>query len=231
MRQVILPTTLKVLGDDAFSGCKELKRVTFGEGSRLEEIGSRCFSGSGVEEITIPGGVTVICERAFSECKALRKVSFQEGSKLERIEKMCFAESSLEEIEVPRTLRAINAYAFENCEHLKAISVEDCCECSFSSTRIFGSSNVISLRQTQASGRPLVELRQLKEIVVPDGTHVIGSYWFWGSSIESVTIPGDFRKIGVEAFCNCKRLKKLTFRKSAAKRNLAANSPNQLDEH
>lgn len=71
-----LPTTLKVLGDRAFCKCKELRRVVFREGSALEKIGNRCFSGSGIREIEAPNSVTTICEYAFSECKALRKVSF-----------------------------------------------------------------------------------------------------------------------------------------------------------
>ena len=72
-------------------------------------------------------------------------------------------------------------------------------------------------------GRTLSELRKLKKVVAPDETEYIGNYWFWGSDVESVTLPSDIRKIGVEAFCNCKKLEKLTFKKVKAKKNSTMN--------
>ena len=54
----------------------------------------------------------------------------------------------------------------------------------------------------------------LREVVIPDGTDRIGSYWFWGSEVESVTIPSSVKKIGAEAFYSCRQLKKLVLRKA-----------------
>ena len=62
IRKVALPSTLRVLGKEAFLGCKKLGRVVFREGSRLEEIGAKCFSGSGIEDIAIPPSVITICD-------------------------------------------------------------------------------------------------------------------------------------------------------------------------
>ena len=65
-----------MLGDNAFSDCKELKHVTFANGSGLKTIGMYCFFESGLEEIAIPSSVTTIGDHAFSSCKNLRKVTF-----------------------------------------------------------------------------------------------------------------------------------------------------------
>ena len=92
-----------------------LKCATFREGSRLKEIGSRCFSGSGLEEIAIPSSVTTIRELAFSGCRALRKVSFQEGSKLERMGAMCFSKCGFTEISIPEIVESVGADAFTHC--------------------------------------------------------------------------------------------------------------------
>ena len=63
IQKITLPSTLRVLEDDIFDNCRELKSVTFREGSRLEEI-------------TIPSSVITILDEAFSNCKALTKISF-----------------------------------------------------------------------------------------------------------------------------------------------------------
>ena len=76
IRQVTLPSSLRVLGARAFSRCGELRRVAFAEGIAIAEIGAGCFSGSGVEQVTVPASVTVIRDEAFSGCEALNKVSF-----------------------------------------------------------------------------------------------------------------------------------------------------------
>ena len=42
------------LCDGCFSGCKSLRRVTFGTCSSLERIVVSCFAETGVEEISVP---------------------------------------------------------------------------------------------------------------------------------------------------------------------------------
>lgn len=118
MKGIIFPSTLRVLGDRIFQGCKMLKCVTFREGSRLDKIGVECFSNSGIEEITIPSSVITIHEQAFSGCRALRKASFQEGSKLERMGAMCFSECGFAKITIPMTVRSIGTDAFKKCKNL-----------------------------------------------------------------------------------------------------------------
>ena len=56
-------------------------------------------------------------------------------------------------------------------------------------------------------GQRLWDVRKLKHVAILGGTETIGTYWFYGSQIESVTISASVREIGEYAFCQCKYLK------------------------
>ena len=79
LKRVVLPASLRVLEDNAFQDTKELRRVTFRKGSRLEKIGMCCFAGSGIEEFRAPPGLREIGAGAFELCENLKLVSLNEG--------------------------------------------------------------------------------------------------------------------------------------------------------
>ena len=72
-----IPASVREIGADAFCYCRELKRATFAEGSKLEKIGKFCFFGSGLEKIFIPRGVKELREGTFWDCKSLAEVVFE----------------------------------------------------------------------------------------------------------------------------------------------------------
>lgn len=74
LRQIALPSTLRVLGDGAFDRCRELSRVAIREDSALERIGAHSFSESGVEKITIPRTTKAVSANAFEKCENLKIV-------------------------------------------------------------------------------------------------------------------------------------------------------------
>ena len=55
------------------------------------------------------------------------------------------------------------------------------------------------------------DLRNCKQVVIPEGTERIENQWFWGSEIESVEIPASVKKIDKEVFYNCKHLGHVVF--------------------
>ena len=79
VEQVILPSTLRVLGDSTFYRCCALKSVIFREGCKLEQIGKRCFAESGLEEFVAPSRLRKIDAEAFLDCKNLKRVVLNEG--------------------------------------------------------------------------------------------------------------------------------------------------------
>ncbi|MBR6687592.1 MAG: leucine-rich repeat domain-containing protein [Clostridia bacterium] len=67
------------IGDLAFRLQKNLKSVTFEEGSQLKSIGEGAFSGcERLASITIPRGVTSIGQGAFSGCDSLTSITFED---------------------------------------------------------------------------------------------------------------------------------------------------------
>ena len=80
IQYVALPSTLRTIEDRLFYECKELRHVTFREGSALKKIG----------------------EEAFCGCTRLRDISLPEGPELGG--KKCFCMCGLEEIAIPNSV-------------------------------------------------------------------------------------------------------------------------------
>lgn len=69
----MLPRSLRVIGESTFTGYRNLKSVRFGEGSMLEEIGSKAFYGCGLESFEAPPSLKKIGALAFGWCSSLRE--------------------------------------------------------------------------------------------------------------------------------------------------------------
>ena len=112
---------------------------------------------------------------------------------------------------LPKTLKEANCYAFADCKNLRLINVEDGCGASLRDTRVPDSTKVCLPPETMVGEVKLLDLRNCKQIVIPDGIERIGNHWFWGSLVEHVTIPASVREICVNAFCICEKLKDVIF--------------------
>ncbi|MEX1816136.1 leucine-rich repeat protein [Metamycoplasma hominis] len=73
--KVTIPSSVKEIGEWAFSDCKYLKEVILNEG--LEKIDSGAFQDTNIESIFIPGSVKEIGESAFSGCWYLKEVIYK----------------------------------------------------------------------------------------------------------------------------------------------------------
>ncbi|MBQ0020646.1 MAG: glycosyl hydrolase 53 family protein [Bacteroidales bacterium] len=72
--KVTIPNSVYEILGSAFSGCYNLKDVTFAEGSNLGSIASWAFHNTALDSISIPAGVKQIPEGCFASCWALKKV-------------------------------------------------------------------------------------------------------------------------------------------------------------
>lgn len=79
----------EILGS-AFSGCYNLKSVTFPSDTNLGSIGSWAFYNTALESIVVPAGVNVIPEGCFSKCWALKQVQLK-SEELQSIGKFAFS--------------------------------------------------------------------------------------------------------------------------------------------
>ena len=113
---VAVPESVRVLGEEAFFGCRRLRRVTLAEASRLEKIGSGCFRESGLEELRVPSGLREIGDRAFYLCQHLTWAELSQG--LRSVSAGSFSYSGLEEVLIPASVRTIRSDAFNGCQQL-----------------------------------------------------------------------------------------------------------------
>lgn len=101
IEEVVLPASVKYIGESAFSNCLRLNKVVFADDglveiaadafkyctalkaielpSTLESIGNRAFAGSGLEEITIGDSVVSIGAEAFNQAANLERVAIGSG--------------------------------------------------------------------------------------------------------------------------------------------------------
>jgi hypothetical protein len=142
VKQVILPSTVKRIGDNAFDNCAALESINLPEGltylgayafqyctslteisfpSTLKEIGNSAFRNcSRLESATFSEGLVEICGSAFSGCRNLLSVELPESLKF--IRDHAFSFCGLEEVRLGENLREINSGAFKDCSYLKTIT-------------------------------------------------------------------------------------------------------------
>ena len=98
-------------------------------------------------------------------------------------------------------LEKIEELAFEDCRNLSVIWIE---EDSFLDTDSIVKDHMVLLyRNTLVGDIPLCELRQQKNVVIPEGVETIEERWFMNSKIETMTISASVKKIEKEAFRGC----------------------------
>ena len=165
LSEINLPEGLTSIGDNAFSGCNLLENPVFP--STLETIGSYAFQSCYMlTEVILPESLTLIGDYAFDGCKSLRDV-YIPGS-VDTIEDYAFREcTSLISIEISEGVKNINNRAFHKCVKLNKIHLPD-------SLELIGQ-------------EAFMECSALKEIAIPCNVERIALYAFWGcSSLESV---------------------------------------------
>ena len=71
IESITIPASVREIGTGAFYNCKNLRKVTFEEKSRLERIGKECFYDSSIEEMTFPGTLSGVGTNVFGNCSSL----------------------------------------------------------------------------------------------------------------------------------------------------------------
>ncbi len=169
LKKIILPNTLKSIGDSAFSGCSNLSEVVFPE--NLEIIESYAFQNcTSLITLTIPQTTTTILAGAFSGCTNLKTINLPHG--LKKISDSTFYNcSSLGAISLPDTVLAIESHAFSYCKSLKKIDLPE----NLESIGMFAFSDCSSMTEITlpASVKLIAEgafYRFTKKITIPSTT-------------------------------------------------------------
>mmetsp|Transcript_3935 Transcript_3935/g.8679 ORF Transcript_3935/g.8679 Transcript_3935/m.8679 type:complete len:430 (+) Transcript_3935:101-1390(+) len=209
LKRIFVPSSVIVIGDEAFSSCVKLEKVQLSEG--LETIGAGAFCKcSSLECIKIPSTVVTIGARAFSDCKDIKDAELFEGT--ETIGEAAFYKCiSLERIKIPSTLTAIHDYAFSKCYKLKKLYLSDVTtigEGAFYSCHSLERVDIPSNVTMIAEGT-FFRCIKLKEVDLSNVT-AIGRNAFWQcTSLKQIKIPSSVTIIGGSAFHGCARLQEV----------------------
>lgn len=219
----------------AFSNCKSMTSILIP--GTVKEIGDRAFAGcSSLKHVTIPASVTNIDWSAFASCssmvsfnvdkanpsfKSVNGLLLTKDGKILRSEvngKVKIPDSveviaggafsgreSLTQVYIPASLHGLRGWDFWDCPKLKSFSVAD-------ANPHFKSVNGLLLSK---DGKRLVRGVNGK-VIIPDTVTQIGDCAFdRRCELTAVSIPGSVTNIGLNAFRDCKSLKTVLFRGDA----------------
>ncbi len=110
---------VKIIGEDAFRDCKNLKSVTIP--NSVKTIGKYAFLGcDGLTEVKIPDSVTKIGESAFRMCYDLTSVIIGDG--LQEIGSYTFVRcTALTTVVIGSGVKTIKDHAFDECSAISTV--------------------------------------------------------------------------------------------------------------
>lgn len=205
-----LPNTLKLLGQQCFDECFNLKSVDIPNGCELESyVFNACMK---LERVHLPDDLTFLNEGTFAYCRSLTDVNIPATLKtiswyafsgcwklndvklpptLTSIEKGAFKYClSLDEISIPETVTTLMAEAFAGCVNLKKANIP---------------SNITLINEAVFDSCLV-----LQEIVIPENVTVIRTAAFRDcKSLRAITIPQQVSIIYQEAFAGCDALQEI----------------------
>lgn len=187
----VIPSSVKVIAESSFSGCKALENVTIPDS--VNSIESWAFKDTGIynnsknwekgvlyidkwlvsgeqyfyNELSVKDGIYGIADKAFSDCSVLTNVIF------------------------PSSLLYIGNNAFENCSLITDIKANSCID---------------TIGKAAFSG-----CSSLQVVKIDGNVDCIGEDAFSGcDALDTVTVSGNVGSIGDYAFNNCDLLTNVT---------------------
>lgn len=190
---IVVPEGVRKIGIGAFCECKNLRTIELP--NTITQISEYMLDGcENLEYIQIPNSVIDIGNYAFYECKNIKHVIVPE--KVTRIGAFAFSDCYLlERVELSDNVVSIGEYAFTSCENLEGINIP---------------SSVIDIGDSAFAGCTKIEY-----VIVPEKVTRIGPYAFANCDLlEGVELSDNVVSIGEYAFDCCKNLKNITIPKS-----------------
>ena len=108
-------------------------------------------------------------------------------------------------------MKEVEWKAFDGCSRLKAVYVEDGCDVDLALAGIPDSAQVGPLPETSVGDVNIWDLRKQRNLIIPEGVEKIDRRWFYGTAVESVTVPASVMEIEMYAFYECKSLRYVQF--------------------
>ena len=198
-KTTIIPNTLTIIGENAFTYCEGLTSITIP--NSVTDIGYGAFYECiNLSSIVIGNSVTNIGEDAFNGCKGLTSII------------------------IPSSVTSIGNGAFQGCINLSSIVVDEDnpvydsrnnCNAIIrlrDNRLVVGCKTTIIPNSVSIIGSGAFEgCSALTSITIPNSVTSIGGYAFYGcSGLTSITIPNSITSIGGHAFYGCSGLTSVT---------------------
>lgn len=199
---VVIPTSTKSIGADAFAGSEDLHSVTFSATSILESIGVGAFSDTGIISINLPPSLDSIGVDTFADSSDLESVTFV-GDAPSQVGANAFSGVASSAIAfVTDVAEGFGADgAAWNGLIVEKVGGTYNCMTDGSASGSFTVSELVVTATSLCSG--------VAEI--PDGVVTVGASAFQSSTASSVVIPSTVTAIGDYAFGNMSDLVSVTF--------------------
>lgn len=201
LKSVVIPSTVKSIGDKAFMGCS-IENLVFEEGSQLNSIGNRAFNGAVFASLSLPEGLQSIGAYAFANNPALVSLTLPES--LRTIGDGAFSTLSAANtaLVLPEGVTSVGAHAFRNSGFSLVITSNS--QLVFIGNKAF--TDVAQLTVAIPAGitklNDAFSSTNITEFFIPGWITEISAEAFKNSLISSVRIASDNNliKIGKEAF-------------------------------
>ena len=234
---VVLPPSVKSLGQCAFANCTNLKSINLPVTQKTLPVSF--FEGcTALESIELPATLTKISTYAFYGCTKLANVNLHEG--LTTIEQSAFYNCKLTSVTIPSTVTSIGNGAFKANPLITIVWLPANCSIGTGDSSPFysTSSKITSFTfgdQVQTVPSYICyKMNQLDTIVLPPSVSSLGQYAFYGctslksinlpvtqktlptsflegcSSLESIELPTTLTTINTDAFYGCSKLANVT---------------------
>ena len=198
-----IPQTVTEISEYAFFLCKQLTSITIPDS--VTEIKYRTFSWcENLTTLELPDSISSIGERAFHGCKKLISLVLPEG--LTTIERETFRRcNNLTLLYIPESVTSIGIRAFQNCNKIIIILPR-------STNFIYDNNALFNSERTHIV--TYLSSNEEQHYNVPDSVTTIDEYAFFGSNLQSITIPSSVTIIENSAFARCNNLTTLTIPES-----------------
>lgn len=210
IEHVVIGEGITAVSDGAFVGCLYLKTVQLP--SSIKQIGNSAFSGTSLTQIQIPNGVVSIGERGFEGCTGLRQIELP-GS-VSTIGNHAFEKcTKLEKVILNEGIAEIGRYAFYECAALKAIEIPGSVQqigdrmfwdCTALEEVVFGEG------VTSAPSGIFQGCTALRNVRIPDSVEELDTHFLsFFYALETVEIGSGLKELPELAFYRSENLKQI----------------------
>lgn len=197
-----IPASVQYIGNSAFNGCKNLEEVFFAENSQLKLIDTG----------------------AFNECEKLSFLELPEST--EQIGNYAFKGTKLTQLHFSENLKKVGNGAAQDSD-IEKITIDDNNTSIFvdKESVVYTGDKKALIFSLNAAGLTEYTIQSECEVIRPEafmdssvkkvnfnvGLEYIDNEAFYFSSLESISLPGTIKALGLRAFSWCRDNKSITF--------------------